>query len=657
MAAFRRFFSPTVIAGFWLLALFQSVVTAAPTASFSGNLDFGSVEVGNSAQSNLTITNSGDATLVVGNVLTPTGFSANFTGNIAPGGSQNVTITFTPASAIAYAGNLTVNSNTADSPQMIPVTGTGVPSTLIAIIAVSGNIAFGNVTVNTTSQRTLSVSNLGNTTLHVANLTIPSGFQVTNFNGNISPGGLNNATVVFAPTAVQSYSGTIVFTSNAASGTNSVGVSGTGTAAGNSTTRIIALSGNLSFGNVTIGQSAQSILTITNSGTGTLGITNITYPNPVFSGNLSGPIAAGSSANVTVTFTPTASTFYNGTLSVAANSTAGGKTMLISGLGVAAQISLNASGNLSFGNVAVGASSQKTLTIHNTGSGTVTVTSLSLPAGFNGNFSGNISVGASQNVGITFSPASSGNYGGSVTVNSNATSGTTSVTASGTGVNLPLLALTGNLSFGSVTVGASSQHVVTISNVGTADLQINSLSCLAPFSVTNYNGILAPNATQNITVTFAPVSARLSFGNLTVSSNDTSSSGLYAINGTGVVSADKTAWLQLHFSPAQLSNSSISGDQADPDGDGLSNLMEYAFDTNPWGSSVDQLPQPTVVDGQLTLVFQELRSGISYTVQYSTDLVNWSTDGVVLNVSGNTVTAQHDLEGTLNYLRITVAPQ
>lgn len=54
------------------------------------------------------------------------------------------------------------------------------------------------------------------------------------------------------------------------------------------------------------------------------------------------------------------------------------------------------------------------------------------------------------------------------------------------------------------------------------------------------------------------------------------------------VSADASAlaphdvWNQQHFTSNQLPNDSISGDLADPDKDGLCNLLEYAFNTDPW---------------------------------------------------------------------------
>ena len=91
------------------------------------------------------------------------------------------------------------------------------------------------------------------------------------------------------------------------------------------------------------------------------------------------------------------------------------------------------SGNLAFGDVAVNSSAQSTLTIANTGNATLTVSSISYPSGFSGNWSRTITAGGSQPVGVTFSPTSAITYGGTVTVNSDKTSGVNTITASGTG--------------------------------------------------------------------------------------------------------------------------------------------------------------------------------------------------------------------------------
>ena len=98
---------------------------------------------------------------------------------------------------------------------------------------------------------------------------------------------------------------------------------------------------------------------------------------------------------------------------------------------------IDLSSNLSFGDVQVGQTATRTLTIGNSGNSTLSVSSISYPAGFSGAWSGDIPAGESRNVTVTFAPAEAKSYGGTVTVNSNATSGTNTMSASGTGTPAP----------------------------------------------------------------------------------------------------------------------------------------------------------------------------------------------------------------------------
>src|SRR5262249_10781320 len=155
-----------------------------------------------------------------------------------------------------------------------------------------------------------------------------------------------------------------------------------------------------SFGNVQINSSAQSTLVISNSGSVMLNVTNITYPTG-FSGSFAGAVAPGTSTNVTVTFSPTAGITYSGSATVISDATAGLNTIAVSGTGSGGRIVL--SGNLSFGKVSVNSSAQGTLVISNSGVGVLSVSGISYPVGFSGNFSGAIAAGQTTNVTVTFS--------------------------------------------------------------------------------------------------------------------------------------------------------------------------------------------------------------------------------------------------------------
>ncbi len=101
---------------------------AAPTriVALSGDLAFGSVAVGQSAERTLTIRNTGNATLTVTGMTGPSGYSASWTsGAISAGGSQAVTIRFSPLAPQSYAGTLTVNGDQTSGTNTIAISGTG----------------------------------------------------------------------------------------------------------------------------------------------------------------------------------------------------------------------------------------------------------------------------------------------------------------------------------------------------------------------------------------------------------------------------------------------------------------------------------------------------------------------------------------------------
>ena len=398
------------------------------------------------------------------------------------------------------------------------------------IIGVSGSLAFGNVTTGATSTATLTIANSGNATLTVSGISYPTGFSGA-FSGAIAAGVSTNVTVTFAPVALISYGGTVTVNSDATSGTSTIAASGTGIT---TATPIIGVSGNLAFGNVTTGTTATATLTITNSGNATLTVSSIAYPSD-FSGAFSGAIAAGASTNVTVTFAPVALISYGGTVTVNSDATRGTSTIAASGTGIPTPTRIiDVSGTLAFGNVPTGTTATATLTITNSGNATLTVSSIAYPSGFSGAFSGTIPAGGSQGVTVTFAPVALISYSGNVTVNSDATSGTGTIAASGTGVALPtrVIGLSGNLAFGNLTTGTTATATLTITNAGNSTLTVSSIAYPSGFSGA-FSGAIAAGGSHGVTVTFAPVALISYGGTVTVNSDATSGTGTIAASGTG----------------------------------------------------------------------------------------------------------------------------
>lgn len=120
------------------------------------------------------------------------------------------------------------------------------------------------------------------------------------------------------------------------SGDDSTTTTSPGTVAG---TRVISLSGDLSFGNVTVGSTAVRSFTITNSGTATLTVSSMSAPcGGMFKTSfLTGTVGPKASQAVSVSFTPTAAQDCSGAITVIGDQTSGENRIntAAAGIGVA----------------------------------------------------------------------------------------------------------------------------------------------------------------------------------------------------------------------------------------------------------------------------------------------------------------------------------
>jgi hypothetical protein len=104
-------------------------------------------------------------------------------------------------------------------------------------------------------------------------------------------------------------------------------------------------------------------------------------------------------------------------------------------------------------------------------------------------------------------------------------------------------------------------------------------------------------------------------------------------------------WARAEFSPAELNDAMVSGPDADPDGDGLANLIELALGGEPWAPSPASRPQIALgnfgVGGQtdkyLTITFKRLPVLPGYTVipHFGGNLQSWSSAAVLVSSVAN----------------------
>ena len=90
-------------------------------------------------------------------------------------------------------------------------------------------------------------------------------------------------------------------------------------------------------------------------------------------------------------------------------------------------------------------------------------------------------------------------------------------------------------------------------------------------------------------------------------------------------------WRASYFSAAELADPSISGDTADPDGDGIPNLLEYALNGDPRTANGSIKPKPSITDDHLTMSYirRKAPTDVTYDLQVSSDVAGgWTSTGI-----------------------------
>ena len=538
----------------------------------ASSLNFGSLLVGSSTSQPFTLTNTGTGSVNVSQVaatgagFTVTGFPGAVT--LAAGQSLPLAAKFTPASAGAAAGSISVVSNATNSPLMMSLSGTGTAAAQSYLLSFStGGLGFGNQAVGTTSSLPFTVTNNGTGSVSISQVTAAGpGFSVSGFSGaaTLAPGQSLSLAVKFAPTATGSVSGSLNVVSTATNSPTTIPLSGTGTAS-TQTYQLSFSTTGIAFGNQPVFSSSSLPFTLTNTGTGSVSISQVTITGSGFGvSGFSGAatLAAGQSLSLTASFAPTATGSVSGSVSVVSTATNSPATIPVSGTGVKPLISVIPS-SVAFGNVAVGLTNTQTITVQNPGSGTLNVTQASLsPTGFS--LSGltlplSVAPGGSASFNVGFAPTSAGSLSGSLTLTNNATNPGLSIPLSGSGVAsaLQLSANPTSLSFGSLTTGTNASQTVTLTNTGNSTVSISQVSASGTGFSTNGIALplsLAVGQSTSFTVKFAPASAGSLSGNVTVVSNATNSPLVIALSGTGASTVSHT--VSLSWAP---SSSTYSG--------------------------------------------------------------------------------------------------
>jgi subtilase family serine protease len=424
------------------------------------------------------------------------------------------------------------------------------PATLTFASTIEGaSSAAQVVTLKNTGSAALAISSGGIT---VSGTNSTSFSATTTCASTVAAGGSCTISVTFAPKATGTLTGTLNVADNATGSPQKVTLTGTGAAATPTATLTPA---TLTFASTTVGAtSAAQVVTLKNTGTSTLTITSggITLSGTNASSfskttTCGTTLAASATCTISVSFKPSTTGTLTGTLNVADNATGSPQKVTLTGTGAAANSISVSPAALSFPNTVTGSTSgAQPVTLANTGSSTVTISSISI-AGTNAtsflDLSGcgtTLAAKASCTVYVAFKPASAAALSATLSIADTASGSPQTVKLSGTGTAAPSLTLSAkSLTFAATAKGTFSEaQSVKLTNAGTSTLYLTGIT-LTGTNATSFIELntctptLAPAASCAVYVAFVPATTGSLTASLTIADNGSGSPQKVALTGTG----------------------------------------------------------------------------------------------------------------------------
>jgi hypothetical protein len=317
------------------------------------------------------------------------------------------------------------------------------------------------------------------------------------------------------------------------------------------TAQLVCTATNLRFGATVVGQTETLLLPVTNAGQTSVTVSGITVSNSEFTAtNLNLPLVllAGQSVDVSVSFTPTALGWTDGTIKLSSNASNATLTLEVGGSGVTSYSVTASPSAVSFGQVAIGASSTLPVVLHNLDSWKVSISSVrtsgsefSVSAA---TFPLTLGVGQSVTLNVIFSPKSAGMTGGSLFV-SGPKALTIPLTGTGTATASSQLTIApAPLNFGDVTEGTTETLPITMSAAGASVTVSSASSSSSQFVLEGASFPLTIPAGQSVSfnVAFTPKSSGTVSGSLSFTSNASTSGTLESLTGIGTANGTATQY-------------------------------------------------------------------------------------------------------------------
>jgi centrosomal CEP192-like protein/HYDIN/CFA65/VesB family protein len=455
----------------------------------------------------------------------------------------------------------------------VGVTGKGTTPVVtgVAIEISPSTVSFGNVAMGQSATKTVTLTNTGTEALSVSGIAVAgTGFTASGPHLPISlaSGQSTSISAVFKPTSGNADKGTITITSNAAGSPSLVALSGTGTTGTTPAAALTVTPSTVAFGSVAVGSEQSQTIHVENTGGESASISKLTVSGTGVSvSGITAPmtLAAGQTANLTVSYKPVATGTLAGSVSIASNATDPSVVVGINATATSSTLAATPS-SVSFGNVAVGSDTTQTIRLQNIGTSQVTISAIT-PSVSSIAISGvtlpiKLAAGTSATLTAAYKPTAAGSIAGKITVTSNAVGSPTIVDLSATAAAaaVQLTPSASSLSFGNVTVGSSGTSQLTVKSTGNTNATISKVTVSGTGFVLGGSAasvILDPSQTESYTVNFDPKAAGAISGTLTITSNAANSPLNIALSGTGVTTSASKHTVALTWE--RSSTSSVTG--------------------------------------------------------------------------------------------------
>lgn len=325
---------------------------------------------------------------------------------------------------------------------------------------------------------------------------------------------------------------------------------------------------SISFGSLTVGQSASKTLTVTNTGTKSLTVSGISVAGSGFSMKpvaLPMALTPGQSVIVSTSFTATASGAASGKVMISSNAPDSPVIVALAATGVSKASDLTVTPpSVSFGDVKMGSESTQSVRFTNSGSSSMTISSVAASgAGISVSglsFPVNLAAGATATLNAMFKPTKAGNASGTLMVTSNSANSPDAIGWSGTATtsssSAELTITPSPVAFGTVPTGSTTTQTIRLSNSGGSELTISGVS--ATGTGMSVSGISTPlniaaGQSANLTASLKLSSAGSANGTIKISSNAAGSPAQVSWSATAQASV-----VTLSSNPGSLSFGNVN---------------------------------------------------------------------------------------------------